>query len=112
MENLIQNSDEAIIKKWFKFIKPFWIVSFLLAVCLIFIVWQFGIKTILQKEYQRGVEAGKLEVNTLVIQQLLTAGRIGINLPMKDGQYDPNGKLQTIFLVPQIINNSATTTNE
>jgi len=112
MENLIQNSDEAIIKKWFKFIKPFWIVSFLLAVCLIFIGYQFGIKTILQKEYQRGIEAGKLEMNNAILTNLLQFGKLQINIPVNDaGQVDPTGKqIRGVILVPEI--NNATTTNE
>ena len=84
-----------------KKIKPIWIVSFLLAVCLIFILYQFLWKKLEEGIYQRGVLAGQQQVNNMVVNQFLTTGKIGINIPMSDsGQYDPQGVLQTIFLVP------------
>ena len=83
--------DKEIIKK----IKPIWIVSFLLVICLIVITWEFGWKKLESSIYQKGFTAGQANINNQIIQNLNIFGQIRINVPDKDG------KIQTIILVPQ-----------
>jgi uncharacterized membrane protein len=88
-----------------KKIKPIWIVSFLLAVCLVIFICQFVSKKFNEVKdgaYIKGQEAGRVEINNAIIQQLVSQGKIGINLPLNEqGQYDIKGKITTIFLIPQ-----------
>ena len=81
---------------------PVVFLSVCLAICLGVIIWQFGVKVILSSQYQKGVIAGQNNVNSALIQGLVQNGKIGVNVPLNDkGQFDPNGTIRQIILVPQ-----------
>ena len=69
-----------------------------------FIGYQFGWLKIKADIYQKGIEAGKLEINNLIIQNLIQFGQIRINIPVDvngDGQIG-NDEIRTIILIPQV----------
>ena len=74
-----------------------------ISVLIIFNIYEFGWKKLENSIYQKGVMAGRAEINNLVISQFLTTGKIGLTLPVNsEGQYDPNSTTTaTIILVPQ-----------
>jgi hypothetical protein len=68
---------------------------------IVFNAYWFGYKSLENKIYQRGISAGKNELNQQIIQQLVTQGRIGVNLPLDEqGRFDLNGTIKTIILTP------------
>ena len=84
------------------FLKKRWLIILFIAM-LGFNVWIFGWKKVEANIYQRGVEAGKTQINNAIIQQLFTAGKLQFILPANSqGQYDLNGtSTKPIILIPQ-----------
>ena len=78
---------------------------------IIFNIYWFGWKKLESSIYQKGVMAGRTEINNLVISQFLTTGKLGLTLPVdNNGKYNPNGSNTVqIILIPQI---NSTNTNQ
>lgn len=93
------NNMEPFPKIGKKFYIAVWAI--VTAVLLGIIAWNFGVKKWEAEIYSKGVNAGMIQVNTAIIQQLVAQGRIGVNIPFNsEGAYDPNGTIRTIILTP------------
>jgi hypothetical protein len=72
-----------------KKIKPVWVISLLLVVCLAVIAWEFGWKEIEQRIYQKGFSAGQLqgrnEIFSWEIQQIQMFGGFTLTFPTLEG---------------------------
>lgn len=91
-------------EKIIEFLKKHW-VAILFVVLAGFNLYVFGYQKVMDGQYQKGVTAGiatgQSQVNNALIQQLVTQGKIGINIPFgENGQFDINGTVKTIILAP------------
>ena len=75
-------------------IKPIWIVSFLLAVCVIFLGYEFGWKKIESSIEQRGIIKGQIQVLNWELRELQTQGRFYLTFQ------DAEKGTTTIMLLP------------
>lgn len=65
-------------------------------------LYAFVVQKIVDDIFQRGVEAGKQELNTAIINNLFQFGGLQINIPVNDqGQPDLSGQnIGTVILTP------------
>ena len=83
-------------------------------------LYAFVIENMIERTFQRGIETGKQELNSAIINNLFQFGGIQVNIPINDeGLPDLQGQnVGTVILVPlqqqneQDISGRATTTPE
>lgn len=109
MEDTNLNEPIEEIATWKTIIK--WGVILLVGLLVIWNLYFFGFKKLMDNSYQKGVLAGKNEINNTIITNLLQFGKLQINIPVNEqGQADPNGtQTRAVILTPEIQNNATTT---